>query len=108
MPNYLSQVLALIDSSDSIPREAVREWIMKGDLRTRGAVYALTASAWSRITPELQGDEQCLFMSAYLLECLLTNPEPEDYLHGGFEAAWELASWLKHLLLLGDPEGAIR
>jgi hypothetical protein len=68
-----------------------------GDLRTRGAVYHLTAQAWERIVPELSMSEQCSFMAGYLFDCLILNPKSEDYVYGGFEAAWELASWLKHL-----------
>ena len=51
--------------------------------------------------------EQCSFMETYLFQCLLQNPDSEDYLHSGFEAAWELAAWLKHLEGIEGTEGFI-
>ena len=45
-------------------------------LMTRSRVFHLTASAWSRIQPELTMDEQCEFMADYLLECIPSNPQP--------------------------------
>jgi hypothetical protein len=34
-------------------------------------------------------------MRRYLLRCIEENPAPGDHLHGGYEAAWELAAALK-------------
>jgi hypothetical protein len=36
-------------------------------------------------------------MADYLIECLLQNPEGDDFLQSGFAAGYELAAWLKHL-----------
>ena len=68
------------------------------DLGTRAAVYALTEQAWARIQPPIPGAIQCGFMASYLVECIEKNPEQGEYLHGGFEAAYEYSAWLKHLL----------
>src|SRR5713226_4791810 len=77
------------------------------DLETRALVYELTDRHWSRISPELSMNEQCSFMSRYLLDCLAANRQDEEHVHSGFEAAWELASWLKHLRTLEGTEKVI-
>jgi hypothetical protein len=41
-------------------------------------------------------------MADYLIECLLLNPESDDFLHSGFDAAHEIAAWLKHLVKTSD------
>jgi hypothetical protein len=41
-------------------------------------------------------------MADYLIECLVQNPEGDDFLHNGFDAGWEMAAWLKHLAKTGD------
>ena len=60
------------------------------------SVYALAESGWSRIQPEIPAEEHIEFMRRYLLRCIEENPSPGDHLHGGYEAAWELAATLKH------------
>jgi hypothetical protein len=50
--------------------------------------------------------EHCTFMADYLLECLLKDPAPDDFVHSGFEAGHEIAAWLKHLSTIPDG-GAI-
>ena len=87
-----AEVVQRLQSEERIAREDVRRWIDSGDLLTWSAVYALDPA---RITPELTAEEQLDFMRRYLLRCLVENPSPGDYLHGGFEAAWELAACLK-------------
>ncbi len=79
-----------LDGDEAVARDDVRRWIDSGDLLTWGAVYALT-----RAHPELLGDAQIEFSRRYLLRCLEENPPGGDYLHGGYEAAWELAACLK-------------
>jgi hypothetical protein len=94
----------LLRSGEGIPRTKIVEWMNSPDLRTRAEVYVVTDKAWDRITPEVSADAQCTFMAQYLTDCLARNFRDDDYIHNGFEAAWELASWLKHLVSF--PEGA--
>ena len=77
------------------------------DLETRAIIYELTNKAWSRISPEPSMDEQCAFMSEYLLACIKVNQSDQEYIHSGYEAAWELAAWLKHLGTLEGTEKVI-
>ena len=91
-----AEAVRQLTSEEPIARDDVRRWIESGDLLTWSVVYELTNRAWSRITPEIPGDEQIEFMRRYLLRCIEENPTPGDYLHGGYEAAWELADCLKH------------
>src|SRR6185295_19734332 len=93
--------------SDAIRKEDVLEWMHEADLLTKAAVYQLTDRAWSRIQPEISRAEQCDFMAAYLLECLAGNVQNDAYIHSGFEAAWEIAAWLKHLVSIPDAERTI-
>lgn len=104
----LSKVLVAIEGDGPIARDRVRQWMTEGDLPTRGAVYFLTRQAWSRISPKLTGDEQCAFMRSYLLDCIVADPSHGDFLHSGFEAAWDLAAWLKHLLSMPNTDNVIR
>ena len=96
-----AEVVQQLAGDAPIARDDVRRWIDSGDLLTWSAVYTLTNDAWSRITPELSTDEQIDFMRRYLLRCIDENPRPGDHLHGGFEAAWELAACLKRWRTLG-------
>jgi hypothetical protein len=91
-----AEVVRLFENEETVARDQVRRWIDSGDLLTWSAVYALTDIAWSRIQPEIPADEQVDFMRRYLLRCIEENPPSGDYLHGGYEAAWELAACLKH------------
>jgi hypothetical protein len=90
-----ARVLDALRSDEAIARDDVRLWIDSGDLLTWSAVYALTGKAWSRIEPEIPGEEQIEFMRRYLLRCIEENPTPGETLHGGYEAAWELAACLR-------------
>ena len=92
------EVIAEMEGTATIPQERILRWISEGDLRTRAAVYHLTEKAWDRIQPAMTMNQQCGFMADYLLECLKTEPgEPGAGVMSGFEAAWELAAWMKHL-----------
>jgi hypothetical protein len=91
-----AEVLEALNSDDTIALDDVRRWIDSGELLTWSAVYALTGRASSRITPEIPADEQVDFMRRYLLRCIEENPAPGEYLHGGYQAAWELAACFKH------------
>jgi hypothetical protein len=107
MKDDLTTVLSALHSSDSISADAVRRWMEVGDLRIRGAVYHLLQDARHRIVPHLSTADQCSFMLDYLFDCLLQNPESDDFLHSGFEAAWELAGWVKQLGSIDDAQSLI-
>lgn len=91
-----AEVLGRLGGGEPIAAEDVRRWIESGDLLTWSAVYALVESAWSRVQPEIPVDEQVDFMRRYLMRCIDENPPPGEHLHGGYEAAWELAAHMKH------------
>jgi hypothetical protein len=91
-----AEILRHLAGDGPVARDDVRRWIDSGDLLTWSGVYALTDKAWSRITPEIPAAEQVDFMRRYLLRCIEENPTPGEHLHGGYEAAWELAAALKH------------
>lgn len=101
-----AEVLSALASEGTIARDDVRRWIDSGDLLTWSAVYTLTDKGWSRIQPELAADEQVEFKRRYLLRCIEENPPSGDYLHGGYEAAWELAGTLKHWRRMGGRAAA--
>ncbi len=101
-----ADVLRLLQSDGPIARDDVRRWIASGDLLTWAAVFTLTEEAWPRIQPEIPMDEQVDFMRRYLLRCIDENPTPGEHLHGGYEAAWELAGCMKHWRRLGGRTAA--
>jgi len=101
MSNLTDEVDAALSGAGTISRAAYERWIL-GDLRTRARVYALTASHWSRIHPEPAGVEHCRFMASYLIECLVQDPQGDEHLHSGFQAAHEIAAWCKHLVKTAD------
>ena len=101
-----ADVLRVLSAGGPISRDDVRRWIDSGDLLTWSAVYTLTDHAWSRIEPEIPLDEQIDFMRRYLLRCIDENPAPGEHLHGGYEAAWELAACMKHWRALGGKAAA--
>src|SRR5206468_4762157 len=106
MVNFSAEVEVAISGTGRIPRAEYERWV-RGDLRTRARVYRLTLTHWSRIHPEPSVAEHCRFMADYLIECLVQNPEGDDFLHNGFEAGWEMAAWLKHLAKTGDLRAAL-
>ncbi len=93
------KIIELIKSPKQIPKEDVLKWMSSEDLSVRAALYMLTDKAWSYIKPQLNMQEQCSFMRRYLIECLEKNLEnkEDELIHTGFEAAWEIANWMKHL-----------
>lgn len=93
MSSY-AEIVAVLASDAPVSRADVQRWIDSGDLLTWSALYELVANGAARIQPEL-GDDAIEVMRRYLLRCIEENPAPGDYLHGGYEAAWELASVLK-------------
>ena len=90
------EALSALRSGGPVARDDVRRWVDSGDLLAWSVVYALAAGGWARIQPEIPGEEHMEFMRRYLLRCIEENPTPGDHLHGGFEAAWDLAATLKH------------
>lgn len=108
MSEAYAEILALMGSSETISHQRVLDWMKSPDLRIRGALYALTDTAWDRIRPEINMYEQCNFMADYLLDCIKNNPSSEDYLHSGYEAAWELSDWMKHLLTMENSNETLK
>jgi hypothetical protein len=101
-----AEVVRRLGDAEPIPRDDIRRWIDSGDLLTWSAVFTLTETAWMRIAPEIPLDEQIGFMRRYLLRCVDENPSPGEHLHGGFEAAWELAACMKRWRTLGGKAAA--
>jgi hypothetical protein len=93
-----------LNSAVPVATDDVRRWIDSGDLLTWSAVYELLEA--NRVDPPLAPEQQVEFMRRYLLRCILENPTPGETLHGGYEAAWELASKLKQWRLLGGRVAA--
>lgn len=89
-----AEIVSLLDTEGPVARDDVRRWIDSGDLLTWSALYELLQSGATRIQPDI-GDEAIELMRRYLLRCIEDNPSPGDHLHGGYEAAWELATVLK-------------
>jgi len=100
-------IIDLIDMDTVIPKEDVLTWMQEKDFEIRGAIYELTSKAWNRIQPELTMEEQCSFMLHYLVDCIRDNHQDTEWSHSGFEAAWEFASWLKHLNKIPGTEGIL-
>jgi len=100
VPAY-AEALGALSSSDIVARDDVRRWIDSGDLLAWSVVHALTGQDGPRIQPELTQDEHTDFVRRYLLRCIEENPNPGEHLHGGYEAAWELAATLKRWRTLG-------
>jgi hypothetical protein len=101
-----AEALSALSSGGTVARDDVRRWIDSGDLLTWSVVYALAQTSWSRIQPEISAEEHTEFMRRYLLRCIEENPSPGEHLHGGYEAAWELAAVLKHWRRLGGRVAA--
>jgi hypothetical protein len=94
MPAY-AEALSALSSGGPVARDDVRRWIDSGDLLTWSVVYALSETGAARIQPAISVAEQAEFTRRYLLRCIEENPPPGEHLHGGYEAAWELAAALK-------------
>src|SRR4051812_48387201 len=95
--NFCRQVEGALTSEAEIPASSYLRWAVDGDLPSQARAYQLSAQAWHRIQPEPSMEEQCSFMANYLLTCLELDPQPDAWMHSGFQAGHELAAWLKHL-----------
>jgi len=89
-----AEILAILDSDAPVSRNDVQRWIDSDDLLTWSALYALLENGATRIEPAI-GNDAIALTRRYLLRCIEENPLSGDYLHAGYEAAWELASVLK-------------
>lgn len=101
-----AEVLQALQSDAPVAREDVRRWIDSGDLLTWSAVFTLLEEAGSRVQPEVPLEEQVDFTRRYLMRCLDENPTPGEHLHGGYEAAWELARCVREWRRLGGRAAA--
>ncbi|HVG23207.1 MAG TPA: hypothetical protein VND45_03555 [Thermoanaerobaculia bacterium] len=101
-----ADIVRLLQTEEPIARDDVRRWIESGDLLTWSAVYTLTDSQCARIEPEIPSEEQVEFTRRYLLRCIAENPAPGEHLHGGYEAAWELAACMKQWRRAGGRAAA--
>lgn len=88
---FYAEVVRLLSEDAVVADEDVRRWIDSGDLLTWSAVYALL----ERPSTQFPVEEAADFMRRYLVRCIEENPTPGDHLHGGYEAAWDLAALLK-------------
>lgn len=86
-----AEVVRLLSEDGPVAHEDVRRWIDSSDLLTWSAVYALLERPATQFPPEEAAD----FMRRYLIRCIEENPAPGNHLHGGYEAAWDLAALLK-------------
>jgi hypothetical protein len=77
-----AEALRALQSEARVAAGDIQRWIDSGDLLTWSVVYALKP-------------DDIEFVRRYLLRCIEENPPSGDYLHGGYEAAWELAASLK-------------
>lgn len=105
--NYVAEIDAALKSTGEIHSSDYLRWATEGDLSSRARLYELTRTGWSRIQPEPEFADHSEFVVDYLMECLVTNPEEDDYVHGGFTAGHELAVWVKHLINTGQDRGAV-
>lgn len=101
------EIIKLIETDEIISKDKVLGWMRETDIEVRGAIYELTSKAWNRIQPEITMYEQCNFMLQYLIDCIHDNQKDTEWSHTGFEAAWEFASWLKHLNKIPEAEDII-
>lgn len=93
------QIRALADSEEPVARDDVRRWMESQDLQVLAAVYVLIERG--------RVDSDPAFMLRYLLRCIDEDPQPDEHLHGGYEAAWELAGLLKQWRTLGSASKEI-
>jgi hypothetical protein len=90
--------------ADSVrDRVARREWITRAeidalaatdDLDAWSAVHDALSQTHCRVHPVPDPMERWSFIRKYLLRCIQQNP-PSNHVHSGYEAAWELAGWIK-------------
>jgi hypothetical protein len=97
------RIRALADSEEPVARDDVRRWMESQDLEILAAVYALVEKGRTELDPA----EKTAFMRRYLLRCIDEDPSPNEHLHGGYEAAWELAGLLKQWRTLGSASKEI-
>ena len=86
-----AEALRYLQEGEPVAAEDLQRWIDSGDLLTWSAVFALL----ERPSTAYPAGDAADFMRRYLLRCVEENPPSGDYLHGGYEAAWELAGLLK-------------
>lgn len=106
--DFTEQIEAALAGAGPVAKADYLRWTREGDLPSRARAYALSAAAWARIAPEPTMEEQCAFMAAYLLECLVDDPPSDGFVHTGLDAGYTLAAWLRHLAELDGTDSVIR
>src|SRR5258708_4728375 len=100
--NFRSEVEDALARTHDVSNAAYSRWTRESGLATRARVGRLGELGWSRIQPEPSTSEHWTFVTAYLLDCILQDPTVDDYIHSGFEAAHDMAAWLKYLASIED------
>ncbi|HYM62872.1 MAG TPA: hypothetical protein VEZ11_18445 [Thermoanaerobaculia bacterium] len=95
------RIVDLLGGNDRIPASELRQWTASGDIRLWALVCELLRVAETRIEPAPPPEEIADLMRRYFVRCIDENPRPGEYLHGGYEAAWDLAQYLKRWAILG-------
>ncbi len=95
--DFRNEIEIALAGDAPVPGADYAAWTTRGDLESRARAYALSAAGWSRIRPEPSMEAQCDFMARYLLDCIAADPPTDGFVHAGFQAAYELAAWLKHI-----------
>ena len=104
---FYAEVLQALSEGETIGGDDVRRWIDSGDLLTWSALFAALEEHSKRVVPPLPMDDRIELSRRYLLRCIEENPMPGEHLHGGFEAAWELAGAMRRWRQSGGRAAAV-
>jgi hypothetical protein len=96
--NTIVEILAQIDSTESIPRTTALAWLHSDNLEVQGAAeYVLMERGASRrVDPDLSVRDYVDFMMPYYERCLKENPDGE-YAPSSFMAGAEIVGGFLHL-----------
>jgi hypothetical protein len=94
-------------SGDSFHFDEVTTWICANDIELAAAAYYLLQDHSDRIRPKVDWSRIYPSVLAYLIRCIREN-RGSDYIHSGYEAAWELAACLKKWARRSNPDALMR
>jgi hypothetical protein len=95
MPSPADSIRQRIKENQKFTRQEIESAMsVTDDLSLWSAVYDVLRQPNNPIEPPVGTDEMYAYILQYLLRCVRENP-PSGEIHSGYEAAWELAAYIK-------------
>jgi hypothetical protein len=110
MSSIAQSIRERIALGDFYRYDEVGAWMsVEDDAKLAAIVYYLLQDHSDRLRPQIDWVDVYPFVLRYLIRCICENETSDsDYVHSGYEAAWELAACLKQWAKRSAPESLMQ